>query len=255
MSRSRGGVRRPAVAGFTLLELLIAIAIFALLGLGTYRMLDSVMRTDEATRNQEQVLRELARAIWTLERDVLQAVARPIRDGYGDPRPAFIGESQAADGSAAFELTRSGWRNPTGQARSQLQRVRWRLDGERLERLYWVVLDRAVDSEPRVQKVLNGVTSLQLRYLDEEGAWLDDWPPQQNSDPGEGEAQLLMPQALELTLEHARYGSITRLLRLPEGPGEPAPRRPDEGGLEEGGGQQEPVPEQPPEAPPRESSS
>ncbi len=64
-----------AVRGFTLLELLIAIAIFALLGLGTYRMLDSVLQTDKVTRAHELQLRELVRALAAFERDVLQVQA------------------------------------------------------------------------------------------------------------------------------------------------------------------------------------
>ena len=214
---------RRGAQGFTLLELLIAISIFALLGLGTYRMLDSVLRSDEATRKQEQSLRELMRALWSLERDLQQVIARPIRDNFADPRGAFLGESQALDGSAAFELTRSGWRNPTGVARSQLQRVRWRLAGDSLERVYWVVLDRAVDSEPRVQKVLGGVETLAVRYLDPEGNWQTDWPPPQNAQGGDDDELSRLPQAVELTLEHKRYGKLVRLLRLPDGPAEQVP--------------------------------
>jgi len=202
--------------GFTLLELMIAIAIFALLSLATYRMLESVMRTDAATRTQEQALREVARAFWSLERDLAQISPRPIRDPYGDQRGAFLGEIDAEDGSAAFELTRSGWRNPTGLTRSQLQRVRWRLAGETLERVYWVVLDQAVDSEPRVQKVLEGVTALELRFLDKDGVWQSQWPPDPEQQPRR------LPQALELKLQHRRYGELTRLLRLPDAPAEEA---------------------------------
>src|SRR3989344_679501 len=53
--------------GFTLLELLIAVAIFALLALATYRMLSSVMQADKATREHEQQLRELVRAMAAFE--------------------------------------------------------------------------------------------------------------------------------------------------------------------------------------------
>ena len=98
--------------GFTLLELLIAIAIFALLGLGTYRMLDSVLQTDRVTRDHELQLRELVRAMAAFERDVLQVQARPTRDPFGDPRAALLGEDLD---NPALELTRSGWRNPLAQ--------------------------------------------------------------------------------------------------------------------------------------------
>jgi general secretion pathway protein J len=207
--------------GFTLLELLIAIALFALLALGTYRMLESVLRSDEAVRAQEQVLRELTRAVWAFERDLMQAAPRPIRDNYGDERAALVASLEPDDGAeAAVEVSRIGWRNPTGLRRANLQRVRWRLAGSNLERVYWVVLDRDVDSEPRVQRVLENVQGLQLRYLDEDAVWHEEWPPFDFARGGQAEAAERLPAALELSLEHPRYGRITRLLRLPD----PAPQ-------------------------------
>ncbi|WAC43688.1 type II secretion system minor pseudopilin GspJ [Pseudomonas sp. SL4(2022)] len=197
--------------GFTLLELLIAIAIFALLGLGTYRMLDSVLQTDKVTRAHELQLRELVRAMAAFERDVLQVQARPSRDPFGDPRAALLGEDLD---NPALELTRSGWRNPLGQSRSGLQRVRWQLSGEQWQRQYWTVLDQAQDSQPQVQQALDGVTRVQLRYLDQEGTWQTRWPPlEKNPD----EALKVLPQAIELVLQHRRYGDLRRVLRLPEG--------------------------------------
>lgn len=206
--------------GFTLLELMIAIGIFALLGVGTYRMLAAVTQADEATRAHERALRDLSRAFATFDRDLLQAMPRAVRDSYGEERPALLGELGASDGKAAVEFTRAGWRNPLGLARAGLQRVRWRLAGESLERLYWTVLDQAVDSQPRVQKVLDGVTSLELRYLDGKGQWQGQWPPPQDATAGAAS----LPQAVELKLEHVRYGELVRLYRLPEAAGnEPEP--------------------------------
>ncbi|WP_322980662.1 type II secretion system minor pseudopilin GspJ [Pseudomonas sp. C11] len=200
--------------GFTLLELLIAIAIFALLGLATYRMLDSVLSADTVTREHERQLRELTRAISAFERDLRQVAVRPIRDGFGDPQPAL--HSDLAD-ATAVELTRAGWRNPLGQPRAELQRVRWQLSGEQWQRRYWRVLDRAQDSQPQVQQALDGVTGLSLRYLDKDGQWQPDWPPSSVS----GDAQLIgLPRAVELRLQHRRYGELRRLIRLPDLPPE-----------------------------------
>lgn len=206
--------------GFTLLELLIAIAIFALLGLATYRMLDSVLSADAVTREHERQLRELTRAISAFERDLRQVAVRPIRDGFGDPQPAL--HSDLAD-TTALELTRAGWRNPLGQPRAELQRVRWQLSDEQWQRRYWRVLDRAQDSQPQVQQALDGVTSLSLRYLDKDGQWQPDWPPSSVS----GDAQLTgLPRAVELRLQHRRYGELRRLIRLPDLPPETAPADP-----------------------------
>ena len=209
-------------AGFTLLELLIAIAIFALLGLATYRMFDTVLRSDAQIRRHEVALRELARGLWTLERDLLQASPRALRDPFGDPRPALLGSSAGESGTASLELTRGGWRNPLGLPRSELQRVRWRLQDDQLLRDYWLVLDQAVDSQPREQRVLSGITGWQLRYLDQDGQWLDTWPPQPAAavDPL---ALQRLPRAIEVRLQHRQYGELTRLLRLPDGPGQRLP--------------------------------
>lgn len=208
--------------GFTLLELLIAIAIFALLALGTWRMLGAVLDSDEATRLQERQLRELVRAVSAFERDVRQVISRSIRDAYGEPRAALLGE-HGGDGDS-LELTRDGWRNPTGAQRSRLQRVRWQLSGERLERRYWTVLDQAQDSVPRVQNALEGVTAMKLRYLDGDGDWQDSWPPVGLSDD---ERLDRLPRALEWTLEHRRYGELRRVLRLVETPPRQLPRAGD----------------------------
>lgn len=217
-------------AGFTLLELLIAIAIFALLAMGTWRMLGAVLDSDEATRVQEQQLRELVRAVSAFERDVRQVISRPIRDAYGESRVALLGEHQGD--SDALEFTRNGWRNPTGAQRSRLQRVRWQLSGERLERRYWTVLDQAQDSLPRVQNALDGVTEMKLRYMDDSGDWQDSWPPAGLSDD---ERLDRLPRALELTLQHRRYGELRRVLRLVETP----PRQqPQAGGNQLDGEQQ-----------------
>lgn len=216
--------RFPArhLRGFTLLELMIAIAIFALVGLATYRMFDSVMRSDAVIRSHEQGLRELARGIWTLERDLAQVSPRPIRDAYGDSRPALLSANESG-AEASLEFTRSGWRNPVGTERSQLQRVQWRVAGDQLERTYWSVLDQDVDSQPRVQKVLPGVTSLQLRYLNQEGEWLSQWPPQMTGGSAE-QSLALLPQAVEVRLQHRRYGELIRLLRLPDAPAASVPK-------------------------------
>ena len=198
--------------GFTLLELLIAIAIFGLLGLGTYQMLGSAVRTDSTTREQELGLRELVRGMAALERDLQQTLARPVRAPYGNMDAALVGENVTGEG-VMVALTRTGWRNPTGVVRSRLQRVRWQLSGTTWQRHYWQVLDQAQDSQPQVQQVLDEVLSWRLRYLDQDGNWQNSWP---NGMVANEESMTELPRAVELTLEHQHYGSLRRLFRLPD---------------------------------------
>lgn len=203
--------------GFTLLELLIAISIFALLALGSYRMLHSVLHSAESTRQHEQQLRELSRAMATLDRDLLQVIPRSVRDAQGEPLAALLGSSQLSGQPAALELTRDGWRNPLGAARAELQRVRWQLHDAVLERHAWAVLDQAQDSAPQQQQILKGISDLQLRFLDSAGNWQTQWPLNRN-ELSEQQLLNLLPQALELVITHVHYGELRRLYRLPDSP-------------------------------------
>lgn len=203
----------PRTSGFTLLELLIAIAIFGLIGMAAYQMLTSVLRIDSATRAQEQRLRELVRAMGAFERDLRQARARPIRAAYGDPQPSLHGTDVRPTGDV-LTLTRGGWRNPTASPRANLQRVRWQVRNGGWERHYWLVLDQAQDSQPQVQRVLEGIRGWRLRYLGGDG-WVDSWPRALFFDE---EASTELPRAIELQLEHAQYGRLRRVFRLPDAP-------------------------------------
>ncbi|MGL5610665.1 MAG: GspJ family T2SS minor pseudopilin variant ExeJ, partial [Aeromonas veronii] len=66
-------------AGFTLLEMLVAIAIFASLSMGAYQVLQGVLTSDEVAKRKEARLNELQLAFTLLERDITQMVPRSGR--------------------------------------------------------------------------------------------------------------------------------------------------------------------------------
>ena len=150
--------------------------------------------------------------LW-LGRDIEQAINRPIRDEYGTTVGAMVA---VETGRFQLELTRTGWRNPAGRARSNLQRVAYGLrDDGTLVRAYWNVLDRAQDSEPLESVMLDGVEKLELRFLDADRQWQSSWPSNpltgQLSNPASG----VPPRAIEVTVETKAEGRITRLFRVP----------------------------------------
>lgn len=205
LSRSRHHHRQ---SGFTLLELLVALGIFALLAAMAYSGLNSVMTARKITDQHAQRLHQLQMAFLWLGRDIEQGIDRPIRDEYAEVQPALLG---VETGRYQLELTRTGWRNPAGRARSNLQRVAYGLRDGNLVRAYWVVLDRAQDSQPLENVLLEGVDKLELRFLDANNAWHDAWP---NALSG-GAASTALPKAVEVTLETAAEGRITRRFRMP----------------------------------------
>lgn len=192
-------------AGFTLLELLVAIAIFAVVALLAYGGLATVLDAREDTAAGAARLRALQQTMLMLQRDLDQLAPRGIRDEYGDHKPALHG------GADWIEFTRGGWSNPAEQPRSQLQRVAYALREQRFVRAHWQVLDRAQDSAPFEAVLLDQVRLLRVRFLDAKDEWQDAWPPL-NAQDGNQEAE--PPRAVEITLELEHWGSVTRLFRI-----------------------------------------
>lgn len=195
--------------GFTLLELLVALAVFAIMSIAAYSGLRNVLFTRAAVETQSQRLAAVQLAIFRMEQDIEQAIARPIRDEYGEPQAAMMGSELASD---RLILSRTGWDNPLGQARASLQRVAYRLQEGRLWRLHWNVLDRGGLNEARETLLLEQVQALKVRFLGD-ADWRDDWPPLTSDSPGK--ERELLPRAIEIRLTLQDWGEITRLLPLP----------------------------------------
>jgi general secretion pathway protein J len=212
---------RRGSAGFTLIEVLIALAITAFVSAIAYTGLSTVIAGVESTRAVSQRTYEVNRAWMIISRDMRHFVSRPVRDEFGELEPALSGGSAAR---FPLSFTRSGWHNPQGHLRSHLQRVNYRIEDEALWRDSYAVLDRAGDTEPVSAKLLEGVEYMDLRFLDSlenaegsDSATLDtrQWPESwvvDNSGPG---AELAPPVALELSLQLNDWGSMGRVYELP----------------------------------------
>ena len=161
----------PAETGFTLVELLIAILLFALLSAAAAALLSFAVDARARTSERLDTLAAVTRTRALLTADLGQAAPRPWRDDRGLPRPALVGR----EGDALLILVRRGWRNEAGAARPSLQRVEYRLVNGRLERRAWPLVDGAEAMPPAV--LLTGVTALAVQFHSA-GAWQDRWDPQ-----------------------------------------------------------------------------
>lgn len=193
--------RNPASpAGFTLVELLVALLIFGMLsaaGAGLLRFaVDARQRTGERLDRFGTVVR--TRALLTA--DLAQAAPRVWRDSDGTSQPAF-----ASDGNR-LAFVRRGWRNDAGVARASLQRVEYRLDADQLERRAAPMLDGTPAGPPAV--LIGGVGTMRLRFF-AQGEWRDRWDPISTS---------AMPDAVELTLAAAGVPEIRQLFLVGPGP-------------------------------------
>lgn len=214
--------RERAAAGFTLVEVLIALAITAFISAIAYTSLSTALQAVESTRVTAERTYEINRAWMIISRDLRQFVARPVRDEFGLVEPAMVGGAAAR---FPLSFTRTGWHNPNGLPRSSLQRVNYRVEDGALWRDAYPVLDRAPDSSPQQARLLEGVEVLELVFLGtlaevqpaargtvlETRDWQDSWV----ADTSALEVDKPPPAALEFRLQLEDMGEVRRIYALP----------------------------------------
>jgi len=204
-------VRRAA--GFTLIELLVSIFILGVLSTLCYGTLSYVMRTREATDAAFERQRRVQLAVQQLVTDFQQLEPRPVREPLGDAyQPAIRADRRTQE---LVALTRAGWPNSANLPRSTLQRVSYTLENGALFRSYTTVLDPTLANVLVRRELVNDVVAVQLRFLDGNREWLDQWPSLSAANPLNAQPLRTRPLAVEITLELRDYGRIVRLVEVP----------------------------------------
>jgi len=159
--------------------------IFSWIALGSYQILDQVTRARDIGQRKSHDLATIQRLGWRLSQDFRQVINRPVKDENGETLDWLVFEEDYL-----IEFTRSGWSNPLQWPRSELQRVAYTIDYHPqrdepdsryyndeslyLLRYYWQVLDRVIDTEPRVQAILPDVADFRTRFWDSaDQEWID----------------------------------------------------------------------------------
>ncbi len=190
--------------GFTLLEMLVAIVIFAVMAAVAYTTLIQTIKIGSQVSEAGRRLSELQFALSYFNQDWMQVSPRKIRNQYGDTEDQVV----LADNSISF--TRSGWGNLLQHKRSELQRVRYELDDKKLVRRHWRSLDQGIGEEPLTTVILPAVESFEIELIDLQDQSILSWP--NTITPGLGQ-----PVALKLTLDLEDFGEIRRIMEIPDG--------------------------------------
>ena len=198
----------PKEAGFTLIEVMVALLIFAMIASAGVALLSFSVRAQAATGAKLDDLAALQRTLSILSADLAQASERRVRDEAGTALPAFVGEP-----NGTLRLVRGGWTNLDAQPRANAQKVAYRLNDGTLERLAYPRIDGAAPLPP--QPLLTRVQSVALRYR-WRGAWSDRW---------DGAGGVALPQAVELRVVRAGI-AYRQLFLVGTGYAPPPPRPP-----------------------------
>ncbi|MDH3388254.1 MAG: type II secretion system minor pseudopilin GspJ [Gammaproteobacteria bacterium] len=196
--------RRSKAAGFTLFEMVIAVSIFALMGVIAFGGLGQMTRTGQAVADANDRLSDLQFAVVYFIRDWTQVSPRAIRNQYGDEEANILIEDDV------ITFTRSGWGNLLAQPRSTLQRVQYLVLDKQLLRRHWRSLDQGIGEQPIQVKLLDDVESMEVGFLNGLGQPIRNWPGESGDSEG-------APIMLAITLELTDLGEITRYLEVPGG--------------------------------------
>ena len=200
-------MKRFLQAGFTLIEVMVALAVFGVLSALAYMTLGQTLDNSDMLTERMDRLQAVQRTMSYLSTDLLQAAPRPIRADLGS-EPAL----RSSFGSEfSLELTRNGWPNSAGVPRSTQQRMAYRIEEDELIRYHWNVLDRTAGSLPIATVLLDRVESLTFRFLLANGDWSDQWPP---SATGATSNTSVLPRAVEITLVLPDEGELIRVVEV-----------------------------------------
>ncbi len=208
-------------SGFTLLEVLLAVSIFAVIGLCAQRVLHVVVSAETVASAHTSSLFRLQRAMLLLGADLQQIVDRPVTAAVDDAPGALVTDHDRY----LLMFTRQGWRNPLWLPRSNLRRVAYSLDQADIDaagsdtislvRHYWSLTDPVAGYAPKSQELLNNVMDVRFRFLDRKHNWHSSWPLQlrQGEAAQTGEAPGGLPVAVEITIETEVSGLIQRVFQ------------------------------------------
>jgi general secretion pathway protein J len=196
--------------GFTLLEILVATVILAVMGVIAYRGIAEARVAVGNAESHLDRLRNVQRAVQLVTADFRTLTRRPVREPIGDGyRATLLRDPNAVN---LVEFSHGGWPNGAGTPRGTSQRVVYRLEEGKLVREHWTVMDPTLATPPVKRELIDRVQRVDIRYLTQSREWIAEWP--QLGSVGE-QGFYERPIAVEVTLVLEDYGEIRRIVESP----------------------------------------
>jgi general secretion pathway protein J len=199
--------RSRSSRGFTLIELLVVVAILAIISVMALVGLNGVIDQQAIAREHAARWQKIQLAMRLITQDLAQLHPRATREELGETyQPSLLADPSA---QFALEFSRGGWANPAGLPRGTVLRVAYDWEDDKLVRWHWAVMDRTLSTPPVRTEVLDGVTNVEVRFLDRSGEWHLEWPPLDRRGP---QSLISAPRAVEFAVELTDLGRVYRLV-------------------------------------------
>jgi general secretion pathway protein J len=193
--------------GYTLIEVLIALAVFAMLAVITSSAMYQAFTTRSRVNAHANRMNALQLALIVVERDIKQANMRAIRGNEMRIFSPFVGQQ------TYLEFTRGGLLNPNAmEVRSSLKRVALTCSGNKLIRRSWATLDTPNRQKFSDQVLLENV-GCTFAYLTLAREVLPEW--HETVSNSEEEQAELLPIAIQLNLNIQDWGKMSILFVIP----------------------------------------
>ncbi|WP_158649359.1 type II secretion system minor pseudopilin GspJ [Aquella oligotrophica] len=165
--------------GFTLIELMVAIVIFAIISTVSYRMITSLVRTKEIAGEAQEKWGNLSLAISNFGMSWNRVIPLVVRDQNGGLLPAVYGKAKLNGMyDSQLEMTLSGFSGDRIYGTVPPKRIGYRYYGKTLYLVTWPVLNRVVTTQPDIDVLIDNVTKFEITFLYPDNQWRNTWPPQ-----------------------------------------------------------------------------
>lgn len=192
--------------GFTLIEMLVALAIMAMLSIAAYQVLYQVQLSNAVSKDRTKRFNEVQKAMVVMSSDFRQIAARSFRSNDKEPFDQLVVWKKGVLGGDDYGLlfTRFGWSNPQQQfPRGDVAKVGYHLNNNTLERVWWNYPDTTKGDNGTVMPLLTHVEKFSVRFYGKK-KWNDEWDDDDT-----------LPQAIAIELTLSDYGKIERIFLVP----------------------------------------
>jgi general secretion pathway protein J len=200
--KKNNGVKNRAVTsnqtGFTLIEVMVALFIFALLASAALALLTVSVDSENVAREKSDQQAMLRRFSTILRQDLAHSLARPSRDDRGNFKSAFYAQDDVIMG-----FVRGGIQRLDELGGYDVRRIEYRYADGVLRRFVYSHVDGSNAGQETV--LFDNIEQISMRYRLETGLWQDEWRDQRLT---------AQPIAIEMVIERSAEPPLRLVMAL-----------------------------------------